>query len=96
MKKRLLQIVSAITVVLGVIGGSWAINDRFAKQCDLDLLSSRLEQKIVADQIYQMQRRQWMLEDRYGGPGVPVAPPVIKAEYRELLAAIERLKRKRK
>jgi hypothetical protein len=34
-----------------------------------------------------------MLEDRFGGPGVPTAPPAVRKEYRHLLAEIERLKK---
>jgi hypothetical protein len=90
------KVKTALAIVIGfisIIGSVAAYDARVAKQCDLEMLSSRLEQKIIADRIYQLQQRVWMLEDRFGGPGVPIAPPTVRKEYRHLLAEIERLKK---
>jgi hypothetical protein len=90
------KVKTALVIVIGfisIIGSVAAYDARVAKQCDLELLANRLEQKIVADRIYQLQQRVWMLEDRFGGPGVPTAPAEVKKEYRYLLSEIDRLKR---
>jgi hypothetical protein len=65
------KVKTALAIVIGfisIIGSVAAYDARVAKQCDLELLANRLEQKIVADRIYQLQQRVWMLEDRFGGP----------------------------
>jgi hypothetical protein len=68
------KVKTALAIVIGfisIIGSVAAYDARVAKQCDLEMLSSRLEQKIIADRIYQLQQRVWMLEDRFGGPVCP-------------------------
>jgi len=92
----LLQKVCALILALAAItGGAIAYDKSKADQCDLDLLSSRLEQKIVEDRLHNIQRRIWALEERYG-IGVPNAPPEIKKEYQELKLELQSLEKKGK
>lgn len=94
MLKKIITIVSFLIVLGGAVGGLMAWSDTFAKQCDLEVLSSRLEQKILDDRLHNLQQRMWSLEDRYGGPEVPLAPNEIKIEYRQLKLELEAVKRK--
>lgn len=96
MKNKIAGIVGAIIAVFALMGGLWAMEDRYAKDNELNLLSERLEIKIVEDKIYNLQKRVWSLEDRYGGKGVPDAPLTIRMEYRELLKEITNEKNKMK
>lgn len=91
---RIVQAASIIIAITSICTGIWAVDDRYAKDTEVVLLAARLEQKIVADRIAQLQDRIWALEDRYGGKGVPSADAAIRAEYRHLLKQIEVEKRK--
>lgn len=91
---KIVQAVSVLTAVFGLIAGMWMVEDRYAKAQDVIYVAARLEQKINSDKLDNIQRRIWMLEDRYGGQGVPKAPPEIKNEYRELVRELDALKRK--
>lgn len=92
----LLNKIIAIIIALGtLIGGAIAYDAKKADQSEVDLLSERLEQKIVIDRIYNLQRRIWDLEDRYDGVGIPNAPIEVKKEYRELKQELEILKTKK-
>ena len=93
----LLQKISiSIGIVVALSGAVWSgvqWERDLAKKCDVELVANRLDQKIVADRIYNLQNRIWMLEDRYGGPMVPIAPQPIKNEYRQLQIELEQAKR---
>lgn len=99
MMKRILQVISAVAVIAGIIFGVGSYETKFAtaedmKQVrqDILLLAQRLENKILEDKIHDTQRRIWSLEDRYGGTAVPEAPQAIKDQYRELRYSIDRAK----
>lgn len=60
-KKECLQIAVALIVITGAIVG---FNAYYAKASDVELLSMRLEQKIVSDASMQTEARIWKLLDR--------------------------------
>ena len=72
--------------------GTW-VDGRYALQERLILVEQRLEEKIDSDKALVLQQRQWTLEDRYQGDGVPSAPPSVKEEYRQVRSLRERLLR---
>ena len=60
----------------------YTIDDRWAKANDLKYIELRLDQKILSDRLYEIQKRIWELEDRYGA--YDDMPDVVKEEYRKL------------
>jgi len=58
--------------------------DYFAKSTDLQLIAERLEQKIVNDQLYDIQRQLWRFEDRYEGSPMSDWPYEDRERYRKL------------
>lgn len=79
MKKHLEICVILIVLVGSVVG---AIN-YFAEAEDVKLVEYRLDQKILGDQVYQIQQRLWTLRDRYQGQTPPksVAEEIRRLEY---------------
>ena len=92
MKKSIIEGIIAIGILTGMILGG--IN-YFAKANDLKLVELRLDQKITADQMAQVQRRMWLLEDRHGGNDCyKWNDRRDRDEYRQLKGQVEKLKRK--
>lgn len=89
--KENIQIIIAIGVFIGMIMSSISY---FAKASDLQLVSLRLEQKIVSDQVMDINRQMWQLEDRNIGKAFDVWPQRDKNEYRLLRERLERAKKK--
>jgi hypothetical protein len=86
-------IVGGIVAFITIVGGVWAANDYVAKQKDLDYLSMRLEQKIQADEVRQLQQEMWRIEDRYG-TDVRKMPESIRCRYRDIKARLAVLYRR--
>lgn len=84
------MMLSTLTAAGGVIVMLWQggtfVDNRYAHQEDLVLLGMQVQQQQQTAWIQQLQARIWQLEDRYGGPGLPQAPPETKQEYRKLQA----------
>ena len=59
------KVISTLLILFGLIGGTLGATSYFAKASDLNLVASRLEQKITSDNMMQIQERIWKLEDRY-------------------------------
>ena len=91
-RKETIEIVIAFCVIVGMIVG--ALN-YLAKASDLQLVEMRLDQKIVSDQILQLQQRIWQLEDRNYGPCTNWTNQKDKDEYRKVQEEIEILKKRR-
>lgn len=85
----------ATLISLFVLGGFiWGGANYFAKASDLELVELRLDQKIRADTIQQMQQRAWQLEDRNGGGDESKwINQSDKDEYRKVKSNIEDLKK---
>jgi len=62
-KKDWIQAASFFLIVFGAL---FSANTYLAKASDLQLVQTRLDQKIVSDTINQTQDRQWKLLDRNG------------------------------
>jgi len=83
----------SIVALAGSLGaGFYVVEDRYAKDRELQLVAARLDQKILADRIDQLEHRKWKLEDKYG-PGCVKAPPVVKEACQQLKQRLEGLKR---
>jgi hypothetical protein len=100
MKNRIVVTAAVLTTALGIVGGIFAYDDRLAKcedvkalEREVQLVGSRLDQKILADRLYILQDRIWRLESQFGGRGVPVAPQVVRDEYYHLLKDLAEVKR---
>ena len=92
--KDYLGVIIALAAVIGVISGGLAY---FAKAEDLKLVELRLDQKIVSDQVAQIQSRIWQLEDRnQGKPCVEWRAQDERDEYRRLLEQLKLLQEKQK
>jgi len=92
MKKNIIEGIIAVGVLIGMILGG--IN-YFAKANDLKLVELRLDQKIVSDQVTQIQRRMWLLEDRHGGIDCyKWKSRSDRDEYRRLRDHVQKLKKK--
>jgi hypothetical protein len=87
--KAILEPIIALAAVIGIVLGGMAY---FAKADDLRLVEMRLDQKIVTDQVQQMQARIWILEDRNKGkPCVEWPNQDEKNEYRKLHEQLKQL-----
>lgn len=92
--KDILQIIIAFGVICGIVVGGLAF---FAKADDLKMVEMRLDQKIVSDQIQQIQTRIWTLEDRnQGKPCSDWKNQDEKTEYRKLSDQLKQLDEKQK
>ncbi len=82
MTKRIEQIIAVFALLSGFSGAYLYIDSTYARAKDTEQLAQRLDRKIAADALYNIQERVWKLEDRYMGRKMPVA---VKEEYRQLL-----------
>lgn len=58
------QMLAVIAALVALTGTSLGAIQYFATQSELDLVSMRLDKKIQADDIRNIQQRMWDLEDR--------------------------------
>jgi hypothetical protein len=93
MKRDIIQTAIGICAIIGIALGALSY---FAKAEDLHLVEMRLESKIIADQIYQLQSRLWQIEDRNQayGPDCSRWPQLDRQEYRDLRTKLDDLKAK--
>ena len=90
-----LKTIISVCVLFGFAFGAITY---FATAEDLDMLAMRLDQKILDDRIFTIQKRIWQLEDRY--PQQPdcrtwtgPTAPRDREEYRRLLMELNKLKK---
>ena len=91
-QKEIIELIVAVLVIIGMVVG--ALN-YLAKASELQLVEMRLDQKIVSDQIMQLQQRIWQLQDRNYGPCTNWTNQKDKDEYRKIQEEIEMLKKRR-
>lgn len=72
-----------IPVIIAIVSATIAVEARYAKSAYVKQVEQRLDQKIVADRMDNIQDRIWKLEDRYG-ISCENCPDVVNDEYREL------------
>jgi hypothetical protein len=83
--------VGGIGALVGTLyGGGNYVDTRYAHQDDVQLMSMRLDQKILADRAAQLQARRWTIEDRYG-LDLAEAPDTVKEEYRRIREELDDL-----
>jgi len=61
--KNVIYIIIGIATIISLTFGAHAY---FAKQCDFEQLAMRLDQKIAYDKYFELQKRLWILADKYG------------------------------
>jgi hypothetical protein len=86
----------AIVGVLGLLGGGLAY---FAKASDLEMVQLRLDQKIVTDQVLDVQRQLWAIEERnirHGSDCTKWPDERDRKQYKELKAQYEMLQTRQK
>lgn len=88
---NLRTIVTLASLVGIAFSAYFYIDSRYALARDLQLVEVRLEQKINSDQINNLQRRIWSIEDRYSDVQMP---ETVAEELRELKLQLEQLKEK--
>ena len=91
-RKDIIEIIITVCVLVGMIVGGL---NYLAKAADLQLVEMRLDQKITADQIMQLQQQTRWLENNNYGPCTNWTNKRDKDEYQKLQEQIEILKRKR-
>ena len=84
--------ISVILTITTIAGALYAVDDRWAKASDLQLVELRLDQKIYSDRLHDIQLRIWSLEDRYGSD--QKMPKEVKDEYRRLKQEYQSIKLK--
>ena len=87
--KLILEIIIAFFVIAG---GVYTSLEVFAKNTDLQLVSERLDRKILQDRLYDLQERIWKYEDRYGRD-CEKCDDVSKDEYRRLQQNLREIER---
>jgi len=88
--KRIIQILTVITLAFAAIGGLYAYDKTLAKYSQLVAVEFRLDQKILSDYQSQLQNQIWQIEDRYG-TNINVMPQEVRDKYRRLLLDIKRV-----
>lgn len=94
---KLMKFKGTIAFIIIIITATVAFNATYATNDRVDLLAMRLEQKIVNDDLNNIQERIWKLEDRYICYGqeecVESMPQTVWEEYRELWVNKEKLEK---
>lgn len=61
---------AAIGVTVALVGGTYQgigfVDNRYAHQDDVEMISMRLDEKVSNDRVNQVQGRIWRLEEQYG------------------------------
>jgi aspartate/glutamate racemase len=92
--KQFLEPIIALAAVIGIIMGGLSY---FATAEDLRLVEMRLDQKIMSDQMSQVQQRIWTLEDRnQGKPCSEWKSQDEKDEYRKLKELLRQTEERQK
>lgn len=79
--KRTQVIIGIVVGLITIAGALFAVDQRYAKSQDVELVSVRLELKILQDRYNDINSRIWKLEDRYRGQA---SPPEVVEEIRKL------------
>jgi hypothetical protein len=83
-----------VLVLFGILFSAFFfLDNRYARSENMKQIEQRLDYKIVADQLKDIQIRIWTLEDRYG-QNLEKTNDIIKQEYRKLKAEKEELSKK--
>jgi hypothetical protein len=81
----------AIMGIVAVVSVCFALNNYVAKDAELQLVAMRLDQKIIQDNIRNLQQQIWDLELYYKKIGKPI-PPHIELQIRQMKSEIDRLR----
>jgi low affinity Fe/Cu permease len=97
MKESVFGLAKSFVPVIALVGFLFSafffIDNRYASSEDVKQIEQRLDYKITADQMNDMQNRLWTLEDRYGH-NLERANDIVKQEYRKLKSEKDELSKK--
>jgi len=88
---------STIITFAAVVGIVFGAINYFATAADLQLVQLRLDQKIVSDQLFDVQRQVWALEERnipHGSDCTSWPDPRDREQYKKLKVNLEELQTK--
>lgn len=96
------KIISIVSILVGLstlIGAGFALDSRWQQEEDVILLAqnvsdtnNRLSAHIIYDQADEIQKRMWLLKDRYGEDPSKF-PDTVKEEYRSLEAKYNQIQK---
>ena len=96
--KKIAIIASLVVSLIAIVTFGAKVDSRWARAKDMQMMQQSLEQlefrldrKIQSDKLYELQRRIWNFEDRYGD--AENMPPEVRDEYRILKSEIEQIKK---
>lgn len=87
--KKLTSILGICVAIITIFGGFIAVDAHYAEKTEVQLISQRLDQKILQDRLHNVQDRIWRLEDRY--QTIENMPDLVREEYRKLLLEKEQI-----
>ena len=93
MRKKILSIAGAIVLLGSLVTMCFAVNAYFAKDSDFQLLSMRLDNKIIMDKINYWQTKIDRIKEKYEGKTIP---PEAQRRIRDAEKEIKELERKLK
>ena len=94
--KRAITILTAVSLVIGILAGMYAYDQGLAKAGDVQVIRTEIkllharftqDQKIRRSQ--DIQQRLWQLEDRYEGKPMPQS---VREEHRSLQVELDTLR----
>src|SRR3990167_9158691 len=62
----ILKASSVVVAISGIGAGYYTLDQTYARESKVAAIDQRLQQKIVGDRMYELQRQLWALEDRHG------------------------------
>lgn len=83
-KDNLSNNLALILTIISLIAAYAAVEARYAKAAQVQMVELRLDQKILLDRQDNIQSRMWKYEDRYPQIAQGTAPDHSKEEYRNL------------
>lgn len=79
--KKIWTVVMGFLIVGSLIAGGWALDDRFAKSTELQLVESRLELKILQDRMDYICRQMKEIEHQFQTIDEFKIPPGYRERY---------------
>jgi len=89
--KKLLTWLSIVVAAFVIIGGGWKAWNIKADAQDLIILTMRFDQQVLFERVHELQKRIWMLEDRYRGKQMTTQE---KSQLMDLRLELEEVKLK--
>lgn len=91
--KSTVIIIGAVLSIIAILFGGWRyIDATYAKNVHVIYLNYKLDTKILEDEVYIVQERIWVLEDRLDNlPPDDITIPLTKSQLRQAVVLKKRL-----